>query len=177
MKIDFNGVEAPKNVERVAKVIEPGVQELVITDMQLGTAATGTAFVEVHLNKPENPVEYPLKERFYVSPKARWRLLAFLEGALNRSFEGVEVDTDQLRPELLNKRNTYVVDGEEYLKPNPDGGQPYVNTRAKLASFTFINPPAGVVHKVAKLDVAPNSATSTPPTENTQKEGDDDLPF
>lgn len=180
MKVNFNGVEAPKNVgqtERVVKVIQPGVQELKILDVTVGSAKTGTGYVEVTFNKPENPVEYPLKDRFYLSPKSLWRLQHFLGEVLNRDFNNTEVDIEQLKPELVNKVNTYVVNGEEYLKPNPDGGTPYVNVRALLAFSNFINPPAGTESWTKKLEgavAAANPSTDLPPVSSGD---DDDLPF
>lgn len=178
MKIDFNGVTAPTTTDRVQKVIEPGVQDLRIISVTDGTAKTGTAFVAVEFNKADNPVEYALTERFYTSPKARWRLMHFLEGVLNRSFSDTEIDTDELRPELIGKVNSYVVDGEEYLKPNPDGGKPYVNVRANIAYSNFINPPEGTQFNVKKLvQEDPYSTTAVTNIATSAEKEDDDLPF
>lgn len=176
MKINIQGVEKPQD-NRVAKVITPGVQQLQIVKLEDKTASTGTAFVEVTFNTPENPVEYPLVERFFVSPKIKWRIVHFLNEVLGRELTEDEIDTDILKPELLGKINTYVVDGEEYPKQGADG-KVYTNVRARLAFNNFINPPAGIEPYIKALPkVADEDSTLDSINIGSVTSKNDDLPF
>lgn len=175
MKISFNGVEAAKTEVKPSKVIVPGVQELKIISVEEKTAGTGKAYLEVHMNKPENPVEYPLRPRFYLTAAALPRLMYFLQEVLGKDLSGTEIDTSELSKELIGKVNTYVVNGEEFLKPNDNGGAPYKNVRADLAFRDFVNPAEGATHYVKPLvsveDTTAQDAGSASGAE------DDDLPF
>lgn len=175
MKVSFNGVEQPKDTVRVVKVIEPGVQQLRVVNMEDKTAATGTAYVEVEFNRPDNSAEYTLKERFFLTAKTLWRFQLFLAEALNRSFEGVDIDTSELKGELIGKVNTYVVNGEEFMGFDKEQN-PTVKTRSRLAFSNFINPPAGTSHWISRLPK--EEATSAPSADiNTSTSTPDDLPF
>lgn len=178
MKVNFNGVEAPKNVERVAKVIEMGIQELAIEKIDIGTAQTGTAFVEVTLNRPEadKKAEWPLRERFYLSPKSLWRLQFFLNEVLGRDLSGQEIDIDELKPELIGKVNTYVVNGEEYLGRDKDDNV-VTKLRGRLSFNNFINPPAGITARIIPLEPTASPATASNNISTDTTGLPDDLPF
>lgn len=179
MKINFNGVEAPKNTERVVKIIEVGIQELMVTDISTGTAGTGTAYIEVTLNRPDKDkaAEFPLRERFYLSPKSIWRFQLFLNEVLNKDFSDTEIDLDELKPELIGKVNTYVVDGEEYLGRDKDDNV-VTKVRSRLKFNNFINPPAGITTFIKTLE---GSAPTAGPADSvgipSAPQEDDDLPF
>lgn len=182
MKFNFNGVQAPESKTFTPKTaIEPGIQPLKIVSIEEKTASTGTAYLEVVFDHPTEPVDFKLIERFFASPKSLFRLQHFLTEVLERDFEGMEVDIAELRSELLNKVNTYCVDGEQYLK-QMQNGETRTFVRARLAFQDFVNPPASKTVYIKPLPpetagAANNTGFDATDVGTSLDPQDDDLPF
>jgi hypothetical protein len=173
MNINFDSVvEQPE--KPVFKSVKKGAQQLTITNVEEGTAASGTPFLDITFHSDKDEADF--KHKFYTSEKALPKLIDLIKNVTGSKPTG-SMDTASIAASLVGQSSNFIVDANIVAKQV--GDKVFNNEFATFLRFRdFANKTTPFKDEDARVE------DRTPPQSVTDQvlgsvTGDDtsDLPF
>lgn len=127
--INFDNVtEQPE--KPVFKSVKKGAQQLTITNVEEGVAASGNQFIDVTFHSDKDDADF--KHKFYLSDKALPKLIDLIKGATGSKPTG-SMDIPAIAASLVGQIAYYIIDAN--LVTKTVGDKVYTNEYATFLRF------------------------------------------